>query len=58
MSGANQPVKSEIAITGEVNTDRARRLMANVFQGSASKQSTGDENATEGKPDALADVDP
>lgn len=56
VSGANAPQKQEITIdAGSVNADRARKLMNNVFGGTAGKDGQSDENESENELEPTTD---
>lgn len=55
ISGANAPTKQEVKIDADPSADRAKRLMANVFGGSAGKPAGADENEPEAVLEPLTD---
>lgn len=55
VSGANAPVKQEISINDDASPARAKELLGLAFRGNVGAGVSGDENATEGEPEANTD---
>ena len=57
VSGANAPVKHDIAVTDDASPARARELLGTQFRGNVGKQTEEPESAIEGEPDDVTEED-